>query len=177
MSTTLNAIAIDVVGQCGQAAKHVVNAYRVGSERTITGLGGRYAQLLNARKLPLVTDELKTALIDSERRVSGLAIDAIAQASQRAQQAVERITNRTVEGMEVFNAKTAWADELMVVGAVRKIYMPVANLSLGIATRANQASAQLAQRVTSIGKKAKAGTARGVKAQPKRARRTPRKAA
>jgi hypothetical protein len=172
MSQTLNSIVIDVVGQYGAAAQHLVDAYRIGTERTISGLGGRYAKLLQRSKLPLVTDELKTAFIDTEQRMSGLAIEAIARAAERTHNAVDRVTGRAVEGIETFAEKTAWAEDLMVVNAVRTINMPAAKLSLEIANRANSVTARLLERVETFGE----SKANGTKAPAKRARRASRKA-
>ena len=146
MSTTLNSIAIDVVGQYSEAAKHLVNAYRVGSERAINGLGGRYEHLLESRKLPLITEELKSAFIVSQQRLSGLVLDAITRTTDRAEEAVDQLSSRAVNGMEAFGAKTAWASDMFVVNAARTINLPVAKLSLGIANRVNQASGRLSAR-------------------------------
>jgi len=177
MSQTLNSIAIDVVSQYGEAAKHLVDAYRIGSERTISGIGAGYPRLVEGRSLPLVTDELKTALVDTEKRMSNLAVGAINRAAERTQAVVERVMHRAVEGMEAFGHRTAWANEMFVVEAVRTINMPAAKFSLGIANRANQATALLSERVATFGKRMpKAGATQGVKAAAKRARRAVRKA-
>ena len=177
MSTTLNSIAIDVVGQYSEAAKHLVNAYRVGSERAINGLGGRYEHLLESRKLPLVTEELKSAFIVSQQRLSGLVLDAITRTTDRAEEAVDQLSNRAVNGMEAFGAKTAWASDMFVVNAARTINLPVAKLSLGIANRVNQASGRLSARVSKVATaKPVARAASAVKAAAKRARRVARKA-
>lgn len=176
-TTTLNAIAIDVVGQYAEAARHLVEAYRIGTQRTITGLGGGYARFVEAGQLPLISDELKTSLIEGEQRIVGLAVDAIDRASEQAQKVVAGVSTRAVESMEAFDEKTAWADEMMVVGAVRKLNLPAAKLSLKVATRANEASARLSERVASFGN----GTAKAAAAKPapaaKRATRRTRKAA
>jgi hypothetical protein len=176
MSQTLNSIVIDVVGQYGEAAKHLVDAYRIGTERTISGLGGGYAKLLRGSRLPLVTDELKTAFIDTEQRMAGLAIAAIARAAERTNNVVDRVTGRAVEGLESFAEKTAWADGMMVVGAVRAINMPAAKLSLEIANRASSATAHLSDRIATIGnRKTPVSAKQGTRAAAKRARRASRK--
>ena len=177
MSITLNSIAIDVVGQYSEAAKHLVHAYRVGSQRAINGFGGRYEQLLEGRKLPLVTDELKAAFIESQQRVSGLVLDAVTRTSESAENVVDRVSSRAVEGMEAFGEKTAWASDFLLVNAARKINLPAAKLSLGIASRVNKVSGRLSERVSRIGAvKATASQAPAGKATAKRARRAARKA-
>jgi hypothetical protein len=127
-------IAIDVVGQYSEAAKHLVNAYRVGSQRAINGLGGRYEHLLESRRLPLVTEELKSAFIVSQQRLSGLVLDAITRTTDRAEEAVDQLEPRCQQDGS-FGEKTAWASEMFVVNAARTINLPAAKLSLGIANR------------------------------------------
>jgi hypothetical protein len=183
----LNSIAIDVVGQYSEAAKHLVNAYRVGSQRAINGLGGRYEHLLESRRLPLVTEELKSAFIVSQQRLSGLVLDAITRTTDRAEEAVDQLSSRAVNGMEAFGEKTAWASEMFVVNAARTINLPAAKLSLGIANRVNSATARLSARVSTLGAakpmaraasaaKPMARAASAVKTAAKRARRVARKA-
>jgi hypothetical protein len=176
MSTTLNSIAIDVVGQYGEAARHLVQACRTGTERAVTGLGGRYEKLLESRSLPLVTDSLKAGIIGAEQRLSGYVVDAVARVSDGADNAVERVSSRTIEGMQAFGAKTAWANDLMVVSALRTINLPAAKLSLEIASQVNKATRSLSERIAGV-TAAPAPKARPAKTAARRVRRTARKAA
>jgi hypothetical protein len=118
--------------------------------------------------------ELMTALVDSERRLSDVLVNTTERVSDRAILAVDRAAGWTVEGLEALAAKAAWADDLMVVGALRKVQAPVAQLSLGIATKLNDASRELVQRVA--GHTAVKAAARVAKAPSKSARRAARKA-
>lgn len=124
-TTTLNSIAIDVVGHYSEAAKHLINAYSTGTERAF-------------------------AFVGSEQRLAGFVVDAVTQVSGRASSAVDHVSTRAVEGMEAFGAKTAWASDLMVVNALRSINLPAAKLSLEIANKLNQASRRLSERVASV---------------------------
>ncbi|HEX6703440.1 MAG TPA: hypothetical protein VF169_01665 [Albitalea sp.] len=173
MSTTLNSIAIDVVGQYGEAAKHLVQAYRTGTERAVTGLGGRYEKLLESRSLPLVTDSVKAGIIGAEQRLSGLVVDTVGRVSDGAGNAVDRVSSRAIEGMQAFGEKTAWANDLMVVNALRTINLPAAKLSLEIATQINKATRSLSERIAGV----PAAPAPKAKSAAKRVRRTARKAA
>ena len=144
-TTTVNAIAINLVGQSRATAKNLVNAYRAATRLSTKGLDVGYAKLAASRLVP--TAELRTALVDSERRLANVLVNATERVSDRAILAVDSAADWTVEGLEAFASKAAWADDLMVVGALRKVQVPVAKLSLGIATKLNDASRELVQRV------------------------------
>jgi hypothetical protein len=118
------------------------------------------------------TAELKTALVDSERRLADVLVNTTERVSDRAIQAVDRAADWTVEGLEAFASKAAWADELLVVAALRKVQVPVAQLSLGIATKLNDASRELVQRVA--GQTAVKAAVRAAKSPAKSARRAAR---
>jgi uncharacterized protein YaiL (DUF2058 family) len=170
---TLNAIAIDVVGHYGQTAKNLVATYRTTTERAVNALGARYEQLVEGKALPWLKSEIKANLVDSEQRVSRLIVDSVARIAERANGTVDRVSGRTVQGIEAFGEQTAWASDLMVVNAMRKINLPVAKLSLGIAGRVDSASRRLSQRVAG---KAAVKTNKTAKATVKRARRATRAA-
>ena len=172
-TTTVNAIAINLVGQSRATAKNLVNAYRAATRRSTKGLDAGYAKLAASRLVP--TPELKTALVDSERRLTDVLVNTAERVSDRAILAVDSAADWTVEGLEAFAAKAAWADDLMVVGALRKVQVPVAQLSLGIATKLNDASRELVQRVA--GPTAVKAAVRTAKTPVKSARRAARKAA
>jgi hypothetical protein len=106
--------------------------------------------------------------------LSDVLVNTTERVSDRAIPAVDRAAGWTVEGLEALAAKAAWADDLMVVGALRKVQAPVAQLSLGIATKLNDASRELVQRVA--GHTAFKAAARVAKAPAKSARRAALKA-
>ena len=145
MSTTLNAIAIDVVGQYSEAAHPWVDAWRTGAQR----------------------------------RLSGRAARAVAIASDRADGAIDRASSRAIESMQAFGERTSWANDLLVVNALRTVNLPAARLSLRVASQVNKASSRLSQRVAGVKPDESASEppkARARKAPAKRARRTARTA-
>jgi hypothetical protein len=172
-STTVSSIAIDFVGQSRDTAKNLLNAYLAATRLGAHRLDAGYAKLAASPLVP--TPKLKSALLDSERRSATLLVDAAERVSDRAVQAVDRAAGWTVEGLEAFAEKTAWAGELMAVEALRTVQLPVARLSLGLATKLNGASRELARRVARP-KTAKAAV-QAAKAPLKRARRATQKAA
>ncbi|HEY6353950.1 MAG TPA: hypothetical protein VIY30_05630 [Burkholderiaceae bacterium] len=168
---TLNAIAIDVVGHYGQTAKNLVATYRTTTERAVSALGARYEQLVDSKALPWLKSEIKANLVDSKQRLSRLVMDSVARIAERTNGAVDRVSDRTVQGIEAFGEQTAWANDMMVVNAIRKINLPVARLSLGIAGRVDDASRRLSQRVAAT---ATTKTTKTAKTAVKRARRAVR---
>lgn len=173
----LNAIAIDVVGQYNDAAKHLVAAYRNGTRRAVAGASGRYEQLLNARPLPLLNDELKSRLIGTEQRVAGAVVDAVERSSEGAERLADRLAQGAVAGLEAFDARTAWTDDMLVTSALRTLNTPAANLSLQVAGKVAEVSRRLSERVAGeapvvkVAKAAKKAVKRTAKTAVKRTRR------
>lgn len=171
-SANLNTIAIDVVGHYGSAAKNLLATYRAGTERAFGALSAGYEQLVERQPLPWIDSQIKASLLGTQQRVARLVVDSVSRAAERAAKAVDTVSGRTVQGIEAFDRQTAWAHDMMVVGAIRKINLPVARLSLQIAGRVDDASRRLSRRVAG-----KAGQAvRSAKTAAKRARRATRKA-
>jgi len=174
---SLTAIAIDVVGHYGRTAKNIVATYRAGTERAVSALSGRYQRLFKGQSLPWIGGDAKASLVGSQQRLSHLVVDSVERLAERATNAVDRVSGRTVQGLEAFGKQTAWADEMMVVGVMRKVNLPVARLSLQIADRIDDASRRLSQRVSGKPVAKAAKTVRTAKAGVKRARRAVRTAA
>jgi len=146
-SANLNTIAIDVVGHYGQTAKNLLATYRVGTERAVSAFSSGYERLVEKQPLPWIDGDVKANLVGTQQRVVRLVVDSVARIAGRASSAVDSVSGRTVQGIEAFSEQTAWAHDLMVVNAIRKINLPVAKLSLRIADRVDSASQRLSQRV------------------------------
>jgi hypothetical protein len=143
----LNAVAIDVVGHYGQTAKNLFAAYRAGTERAVNTFSDRYEQLVEKQPLPWINGEIKASLVASQQRVARRVVDSTTRFTKIANSAVDRISGRTVKGIEAFGEQTAWANDMFVVGAFRKINLPAAKLSLEIAGRVDEASRRLSRRL------------------------------
>jgi hypothetical protein len=169
----LNTIAIDVVGHYGQTAKNLLTAYRAGTERAVSALSSGYEQLIEKKPLSAIKGDIKANLVDSQQRVARWVVDSVASVTDSAGSAVDHVSGRTMQGIEAFGEQTAWAKDLMVVNAIRKVNLPVAKLSLRIAGGLDDASHRLSQRVAGT---ATAKATRRVKAVAKRARRAVRTA-
>jgi hypothetical protein len=168
-TANLNTIAIDVVGHYGQTAKNLLAAYRAGTERAVNAFSTRFEQLVEKQPLPWINSEIKAALVASQRRMARIVVDSTTRFSERANSTVNRISGRTVKGIEAFGEQTAWAHDLMVVGALRKINLPAAKLSLQIADRVDDFSRRLSRRMAVT---ATANATRTRTKAVKRARRT-----
>ena len=168
---TLNAVATDVVGHYGNAAKSLVAAYRTAAARALAEGGIRYAKLVERAPSPLVGAEGKARLTAAERRVAGVVGQGVVRSAQGYDRAIELVSGQAVKGLKAIARRTDWAKDMFVVNAMRRINMPAAKLSLEIAVRLDDAASALSARVEASPKRPVAK--RAVKKQTaKRARRT-----
>lgn len=140
-TVTLNAIATDVVGHYGSAAKSLVAAYRTASERALAASGTRYAKLVE--RLPLVGDEGKARIVAAERRVAAAVGEGVARIADGYDRGIEVVSGQALKGLEAFAERTEWTKDMFVVEAVRRINLPAAKLSLEIASRIDDAASSL----------------------------------
>ena len=140
-TVTLNAIASDVVGHYGNAAKNLVAAYRTASKRALAAGGTRYAKLVE--RSPLVGEEGKARMVAAERRVAGAVGEGVVRIADGYDRAIEAVSTRALKGLEAIAERTDWAQDMFVVGAMRRMNMPAAKLSLEIASRIEEASTAL----------------------------------
>jgi hypothetical protein len=140
---TLNAIATDVVGHYGNAAKSLVAAYRTASRRALAAGGSRYAKLVERTPLPFVGDEGKARIVAGERRVATVVGEGVERIAQGQDHAIELVSGQALKGLEAFAQRTDWAKDMFVVDTVRRINLPAAKLSLKIASRIDHAASAL----------------------------------
>ena len=143
---TLNAIATDVVGHYGNASKSLISAYRSASKRALAATGSGYASLIERAPVPLVGDERKARLIAAERRVAKVVGDGVARTAQGADRAIEVVVGQVLKGLEGFAQRTDWTKNMFVVDTLRRVNLPAAKLSLGIASRIDDAATTLSAR-------------------------------
>lgn len=119
-----------------------------------------------------------TCRAGAEGRLGGRAAELVVRASDRADDVIDRAANRATEGLEALGASSAWASDLMVVSALRRINLPAARLSLELASQVNSASSRLAKRVAGVKSQARAsGTATATTRKAKTAVKRTRRAA
>ena len=78
-TTTLNAVAIDVVGQYGLAGKHLVQAYRLGTQRVIDQINERYSSLEAQSRLKTAREaglrRKRVAKVDIDATAAGIILE------------------------------------------------------------------------------------------------------
>jgi len=168
---TLNAIAADVVGHYGRAAKSVVAACRIASKRALAASGSRYVKLVQQARLPVVGDQPKARLIAAERRVAEVVGEGVVRIADGYDRGIELVSGKALQGLEGFAKRTDWAKNMFVVDTVRRINLPAAQLSLKIASRIDDAATALSARAKgTVEKRVAKPAAKKVKAA-KRVRR------
>jgi len=148
MSTpaTVSSIATDVVGHYSNAAKNVVAACRTASRRALAASSGRYAALVERSPLPVLGVETKARMVAAERRVAEVVDEGVARIAQGYDRGIELASGQALKGLEAFAQRTDWAKKMFVVNAVRRINLPVAKLSLKVASRVDEAASALRAR-------------------------------
>ena len=145
MSTpvTLNAIATDVVGHYGNAAKSLVAACHTASKRALVASGSRYAKLVKWAPLPVVGGESKARIVAAEQRVAGMVGEGVERIAQSYDRGIEYVSGQALKGLETFAQRTDWAKDMFVVDTLRRINLPTAKLSLKIASRVDDLASAL----------------------------------
>ena len=143
---TLHAIASDVVGHYGNAAKSLVAAGHSASKRALAAGSRGYAQLVERAPLPVVGGESKARIVAAEQRVAGIVGEGVERIAQGYDRGIELVSGQALKGIEAFAQRTDWAKDMFVVDTVRRINLPVAKLSLKIASRIDDAASALSAR-------------------------------
>jgi len=153
MSNSLNAVAIDVVGQYGLASKNLVNAYRVGTQRAAEKMSERYTSMIASPSLPMVNDTLRSSILSAHQQLTGLFIGGVARATEQADLAIDKITDGTTLGIKRLGNVGERFESMMgapVVETVTTLNMPAAKLSLQIAGQVVEGSKRLVERVAAV---------------------------
>ena len=173
---TFTTVALDVVGQYNQVGKQLVHAYRTGTARAVAGVNQRFADVVNARSLPLFNGAAKASLIDAQQRLTGFVANGVALGTTGADIAIDRLADGVKGGIERVSGTTAGIESALntsVLGTVGTLALPVAHVSLEIANRLVQGSKRLTKRVAGDSDAVVAAPAKTAK---KRVQRTARRA-
>jgi hypothetical protein len=147
---TFSTVAINVVGQYNQAGKQLVNAYRAGSDRVVRNVNERFAAMLDARSLPLVTETVKSSLIDAQQVLSGFVTSSVAMGSDRAESGIDNVARGVktgIEGLAGAGARIETALNVQALDTVSTLALPLAQVSLEIAHRVAKGSKRVSERV------------------------------
>jgi hypothetical protein len=153
MTYNLNAVAIDVVGQYGLAGKHLVNAYRLGTQRAAAKLTERYTSMMQSSAMPLVDPSVRVSILSAHAQLTGFFINGVARATEQADLAIDKITDSTAQGIKRLGGVGERFEAMVgtpVVETMTKINMPAAQLSLQIAGQVAEGSKRLVERVAAV---------------------------
>ena len=151
MSTqTISAAAIHVIGQYNEAGKTLVGAYRTGARRLLDGAASRTSELLGARQLPLVNEQLKARLIGAQEKVNGFLANRLDIDTGRVVAVMDRVAGTTTGGIASFANVAARVESPLgtsVLQAVGTLNQPFAAVSVQIADRIAAAAKKIEGRV------------------------------
>jgi len=146
-TSTLNAVAIDVVGQYGMASKLLVEAYRVGTQRAVAQISDTVAK---TPALPMIDGSIRDSFLAAHAQLTGFFVGGVTRATEQADLAIDRMTDVTTQGIKRLAGAGERVEAMVgapVVETMTKINMPAAQLSLQIAGQVVEGSKRLVQQV------------------------------
>jgi hypothetical protein len=150
MSTkNLSGVATAVIESYGNTAINMINAYRVGGERVIGFVDQRFEAAVNTGAARL-SDELRTNLIDTEKRISGYYAKGLQVGTDRAETVVStavELANKGVAGIAANAERFDQVTKLNALGMLNRVVMPAATAMSEVVVRIEEGSSQLAKRV------------------------------
>jgi hypothetical protein len=141
----INATTVDTLVQYNQAAKHLIAAYRFGTERVMAGAGERYEKFVSGRSV--LSDGVKQRLIGVEQKAGGIVGGAVARVADQADSWADSLAQRAVAGVERLDEMTAWSRDMAVFNTLRRLNLPLANASLKLAESVADVSRRVSERV------------------------------
>ena len=146
----LSGVAAAVIESYGNTAINMINAYRVGGERVIGFVDQRFASAVNTGAARL-SDELRSNLIDTEKRISGYYARGLQIGSDRAESVVGTAVDLANKGVERMAANAERFDQATKFGAleaINRLALPAANAVSEVVVRIEEGSSQLVKRVS-----------------------------
>jgi hypothetical protein len=127
----------------------MINAYRVGGERVIGFVDQRFEAAVNTGGARL-SEELRSNLIDTEKRISGYYAKGLQIGTERAESAVSTAVELANKGVDRIAANAERFDQATKIGAldmINRVAMPAATVVSEVVVRIEEGSSQLAKRV------------------------------
>lgn len=149
MSQNLSSVASAVIESYGNTAINMINAYRVGGERVIGFFDQRFEAAVNTGASRL-SDELRTNLIDTEKRISGYYTKGLHFGTERAESAVNTAVELASKGVDRLAANAERFDQATNLGAlemINRVALPAAQAVSQAVGRLEEGSSQLAKKV------------------------------
>ena len=148
-SKNLSSVATAVIESYGNTAINMINAYRVGGERVIGFVDERFEAAVNTGAARL-SEELRSNLIDTEKRISGYYAKGLQIGSERAESAVSTAVELANKGVDRIAANAERFDQATKIGAldmINRVALPAATVVSEVVVRIEEGSSQLAKRV------------------------------
>ena len=145
----LSSVATAVIESYGNTAINMINAYRVGGERVIGFVDQRFEAAVNTGAARL-SEELRSNLIDTEKRISGYYAKGLQFGTERAESAVSSAVELANKGVDRMAANAERFDQATKIGAldmINRVALPAASAMSGVVVRIEEGSSQLAKRV------------------------------
>ena len=161
---SLSSVAVAVIEAYGNTAINMINAYRVGGERVIGFVDQRFEAAVNTGAVRL-SEELRSNLIDTEKRISGYYARGLQFGTERAESAVNTAVELANKGVDRIAANAERFDQATKFGAlemINRVTLPAATAMSEVVERIEEGSGQLVKKV--------AGEAAVVKAAKKQAK-------
>jgi hypothetical protein len=149
MSKNLSSVATAVIESYGNTAINMINAYRVGGERVIGFVDQRFEAAVNTGAARL-SDELRSNLIDTEKRISGYYAKGLQFGTERAESVVSTAVELANKGVDRFAANAERFDQATKLGAldmINRVALPAATAMSEVVVRIEEGSSQLAKKV------------------------------
>lgn len=177
MSTqNISTAAIHVVGQYNDAGKTLVSAYRAGAHRLLGGAASRYSAFLDARELPMVSDDVKARLLSAQEKVTGFLASRLDIDTSRVVSLMDRVATGATSGIESIANIAARVEAPLgasVVNAFNRVHQPIADVSVKIADTIAAGAKKIESRVAGEAAIAEE-TVKAAKPATRRATRTSR---
>lgn len=146
---SLSSVAAAVIESYGNTAINMINAYRVGGERVIGFVDQRFEAAVNTGAARL-SEELRSNLIDTEKRISGYYAKGLHFGTERAESAVSSAVELANKGVDRIAANAERFDQATKIGAldmINRVAMPAATAMSEVVVRIEEGSSQLAKKV------------------------------
>lgn len=147
-SKNLSSVATAVIESYGNTALNLINAYRIGGERVIGVIDQRFAAAVNTGSA--LSEELRSNLIGTEKRLSGYYVKGLQFGSERAESAVGTAVDLANKGVSRIAANAERFDQATKMGAleaINRVAMPAAQVVSQVVERIEEGSSQLAKKV------------------------------
>ncbi|MCU0964413.1 MAG: hypothetical protein MUF08_04970 [Burkholderiaceae bacterium] len=145
----LSSVATAVIESYGNTAINMINAYRVGGERVIGFVDQRFEAAVNTGAARL-SDELRSNLIDTEKRISGYYSKGLQFGTERAETVVSSAVELANKGVAGIAANAERFDQATKIGAldmINRVALPAATAMSEVVVRIEEGSSQLVKKV------------------------------